>query len=684
MSEPLFYRSGSNWTEWDLKKYALERGHKLPEDESKWPQAITNHVATTIPFLSKYPTEIAIDDKDVKLGYAKGRLVVGGGKITVPLIIKEAKLMPLDVFIHEDTFLPLEEKSIETVMMDKSMGVKPVSRKEYKGENTNLERSSTPPRSAYTHGNAGYKVGHVLDSISVIHSEDIQDFKDKLAEDRSLAIEFYHKFPDFVKKLASINSQPRDFTDSRSLEEKVRDVSVNEGWPCNVIQLHKIASHTGSKEFTKVAMYSSSDYYPMAYTYKEVDVSEIRNAFGQEILEKLAAGNPHTIVMGRSGFTYNTPSEMQFPIEPMEKFGQYDAVSQNNRVVRGFFIPEVFDYGMNKIANMKLFTSKDCFAMQEKIAGRRVSAGPRAELPAADIREGITGTFVFRFGEKTAALEPFRVSSFPLESGEQVSFDAFSTRGEAMHFTVMNGLAAATPGEKRGHYLIPSFWQFVRVGDFSEPMLAEQGDMPKYAQASKKLELMWDGVDYTIRGEQVENISQQLFDLDAMRARFFLTAFGVSPNYADELLRKAKSAGYVEFEATVKPTGNYEVITNAIRHMDGSVDTKYAASTVELIDAVVDQIRSNSHIKEAILADEPETVDKVLSLNFVNRQNVAEFTDSIDEFRDAQTKLARLLVAARLGVQQVDPETIKTAMENLSEVIEGLEVLRTVMRAKKR
>lgn len=673
--EPLFYKSPLAWSEWDMHKYAQERGFKLPEDEAKWSQSITSYVASNLPYLSKHPVEVAIDDKEVKMGYAKGRLVVDGGKVTIPIIIRDFNLLPLDVFIHEEQFIPLSEKSVEEVMMNKSLGVKPISRKGYKGENTNLERSSTPPRSAYTHGNAGYKVGHIIDKLSV-SEEDVKAFRAKIASDQSLSIAMFQNGKKFMDKLAKADVIPEGGHPEESLENQVRKIAKSEEWPCNVIQLQKVATEVPGENswvYNRVGIYTSSDYYPMAYEYQEMEMTKAASLFGEEVMEKVSSDGVHTVVLGRGGFTFNTPAEMQFPIETMEKFGQYDAVSQNNRIVRGFFIPEVFDYGMNKVAEMKLFTSKDCFSMQEKIAGRKVYAGPRAELPSSDIREGITGTFIFRYGEKTAALEPFRVSSFPLESGEQTEFDAFSTRGEAMHFTVMPGLAAATPGEKRGHYLIPSFWQFVRVGDHEEPMLSKQGETAKYAGEDKRLEIMWDGINYTIRGSQVENISQQLFDLDGMKARFFLTAFGVVPDHADELLKRAKRDGHAKFEATVKPTGNYEVVTNSIKHRDGSVDTKYAAMS----EKVIMLMRESALIKEALAAPDEETVDKVLALNFTTKENLQEFVESIDDYKEAQSKLARLLVASRLGIKQVDPQSIKTAMDNLSNVIEGLEILKS-------
>ena len=243
----------------------------------------------------------------------------------------------------------------------------------------------------------------------------------------------------------------------------------------------------------------------------------------------------------------------------------------------------------------------------------------------------------------------------------------------------MPGLAAASPGEKRGHFLIPSIWQFVRTGNYQQPIYGSPQEMKKHATADtdiKTIEIVWDGVTYQLLGPQLENISQQVQDLDPMKARFLLTAFGVPVDHADSLLAKAKKDGHTTFRADVKPTGQYVVNTNASNHMDGSVDTKYASA--------INRIKSVPWVKLAAEAEEKETVDSVLALKFINKENLSEFVDSIEDFKETQNKLAKLLVATRLGIKQVDAESVKMAMENMGHVIDDLEVMDSVFKEKRR
>lgn len=78
-------------------------------------------------------------------------------------------------------------------------------------------------------------------------------------------------------------------------------------------------------------------------------------------------------------------------------------------------------------------------------------------------------------------------------------------------------------------------------------------------------------------------------------------------------------------------------------------------------------------IKEASALDDPEAVDVVLSLNFVNEDSLKNYIDNIEEMKKISDKLAELLVASRMGLSSIDEGAIKKSMEGLNSVIENLE-----------
>lgn len=76
--------------------------------------------------------------------------------------------------------------------------------------------------------------------------------------------------------------------------------------------------------------------------------------------------------------------------------------------------------------------------------------------------------------------------------------------------------------------------------------------------------------------------------------------------------------------------------------------------------------------KEASLLPDVPTVDAVLSLNFVNRDNIVEFAKSLPLFEDLSETLADMLLKTRLGVRIVDENVIRRTMLGIVDIIEVL------------
>ncbi len=77
--------------------------------------------------------------------------------------------------------------------------------------------------------------------------------------------------------------------------------------------------------------------------------------------------------------------------------------------------------------------------------------------------------------------------------------------------------------------------------------------------------------------------------------------------------------------------------------------------------------------KEASELNDPKSVEKVLSLNMVTKDNVVELIEDIDSYKEILSKIANLLILSRVGVSTIDETALKRVMENLTEVINGIE-----------
>lgn len=78
-------------------------------------------------------------------------------------------------------------------------------------------------------------------------------------------------------------------------------------------------------------------------------------------------------------------------------------------------------------------------------------------------------------------------------------------------------------------------------------------------------------------------------------------------------------------------------------------------------------------IKEASVLQDPEAVDVVLSLNFINEDSVSGYIENLNEMKRINSELAKMLIASRMGLSDLDESALKKSIEGLSAVIKGLE-----------
>ena len=80
-------------------------------------------------------------------------------------------------------------------------------------------------------------------------------------------------------------------------------------------------------------------------------------------------------------------------------------------------------------------------------------------------------------------------------------------------------------------------------------------------------------------------------------------------------------------------------------------------------------------LKEAAMLEDPTAVDKILSVGFINSENVTIFASYVPEFEAVIRKLAELLVATRMGLNSVDEGALQRSMVHLDKVVAGLKTL---------
>jgi hypothetical protein len=80
-------------------------------------------------------------------------------------------------------------------------------------------------------------------------------------------------------------------------------------------------------------------------------------------------------------------------------------------------------------------------------------------------------------------------------------------------------------------------------------------------------------------------------------------------------------------------------------------------------------------VKEAAFIPDPMSVDTVLSLGFINPENISTFIASLPILDESQQKLCELLLAARLGCPDLSINALERSIKATESVVEGLKVI---------
>jgi hypothetical protein len=83
--------------------------------------------------------------------------------------------------------------------------------------------------------------------------------------------------------------------------------------------------------------------------------------------------------------------------------------------------------------------------------------------------------------------------------------------------------------------------------------------------------------------------------------------------------------------------------------------------------------------KVASVISDPEAVDVMLSLNFVNADNLQDFINNINPMKKIVERLACMLCASRMGLGDLPEDALKQSMDAMQKVIEGLENIKIAL-----
>jgi hypothetical protein len=351
---------------------------------------------------------------------------------------------------------------------------------------------------------------------------------------------------------------------------------------------------------------------------------------------------------------------------PVTQPGVYKVRTPEGETRVGYVIPNLIDVDGTSLP-LALFMDGETATVQTDIVGIPAD-GETPDLPEADVPRG-KGVFATASGpEGPRATVPLTIDATlaGVGMGEPMSYRAESFTGQDILVSCQPNIQSVSNVD--GKMLVPADWKWLPLDHAKEVAVESQEDDLKVASVLRDMDSVHlvsaGGATFSLRGEQVEKLAhderEQLSIDDTM---FMLAALGVDQDYG---VRKIAQA--ITGEAPVRVRVGREIKLASDERV-ASLDR--ARSVLEHF-----PIARQELFKEAAVIGDPQAVDTVLALGFLNPENLHTFIDYLPVLEDAQAKLCDILLASRLGNLIDTPEgAIERAVRSVEAVLEGLKGL---------
>ena len=389
---------------------------------------------------------------------------------------------------------------------------------------------------------------------------------------------------------------------------------------------------------------------------------EAMQEFGSKIVLAADMSGATTIADGADAAEPAVSSAEVEKLAPVDVSGMYKVRSLDGVEMVGCVIHGLLDVDGSTLP-LSLFTNGSVAALQEDILGEAVSGDPH--LPTSDMPSGY-GMFHATTADGLVGTIPMDIHSSWSEQGSSKKYQAVTFDGRQIQVTVQPNIITVVSSDPQT-MLIPQGWKWTPLGPSHEAALVSSEDTKvKTSSAQRHLasvSVVSSGNTFSFRGHAVEklaHVEREFLDLDA--AMFLMAGLGVEQQYG---LRKLGESFNGREPAQVR-IGRF--ITTADEQVKEA--QAKAAHAYSLFPSLKRQL-----FKEAAVVTDPEAVDAVLSIGFINPENLTAFISYMPTLESASEKLAEILMAARLGLSSIPMGAIEKSMRALEEVLEGLKAL---------
>lgn len=618
------------------------------------------------------------DSAGAAVGTVKFKVL--GTEITLPFIITNFQLKPIDVFVYNRTFRPLTNTQLGHTLRSGAAVARPATMDETDRHQAPLHNSVYPPNHGkYLFASDEFDIKTFSEKYGEGNHTKIYDTvtKDKDLLAKCAIAGIYES----IKKLANINFVPKEFIPKSDAVLFVK---------------------TGSR-FKAISLCLSGDEIKVA----DIDEKLLRESLTQHSDDPDAAAGKILIEgqysIARPGgepalYSEDIKEVKRNILKPIsEIYPSIVSTVINGNFERGTLVGRQISPNLVPTGNM-VFVSKNHYVTQPEIYGRVIKAPvtfteteglePKPDTTVFVVHESKIEDPINKTRKSdVVAYGPVHVQSVSKGPGPTVAMEVNTSDdlGNLRKLVLTRGLKTFI--QKEDLILTPVDVKFLPVKQRAEAPVS-------YEETNNKLAIFFENPMLTVdsncgrfqfTGEAADSFRNYLeknsvkyafsdpVNYKPDEAKTALRIMGFNKNACDEILKSSFDGPVVLHNAqTIK---KYAETSDEIASIE--VDVKKiieaAAVVAEAIDKFSD-LKGPEWIVKIAKEDKNITADKVLSLGLISKKNISLFIEGTDEISEIVSFLAALLVASRIGMP-VEEERVREAMFNLAAVEEQLRTL---------
>jgi hypothetical protein len=591
----------------------------LSPEVGNWPAEITNEVYNQLPYLSGKEVNVVLNQVDQNNKSGIGVIEVSSTKdkvMNIPVVIDQGNLYPLDIISINGKMMPATEKSANEYFFEPSL-FEGLIKRQKGGQNAQMTDNIFPMNLASNAigRNPMGKVASInnIGELSSVGNTSI-DINKFIS---NLTPNQTEAFSSFINSINNFS-----FTKEASIEEEQADACV---------------IYKDGEEVKSISL--SKDPFKFI-SYKGDKLTKIASEVPEE------------------GLFMGTGKGVYEPKDYVSKTGKLLVPTYGE----GYAFTEVVGLDGRRVP-YQLFIGKDFYSMQEKVAGEVI-------LDQVYANDEIKGKGVFYYDDRGTQKCTIPVTVKGKSGG---AYSVETDTGRLFKVAITKSIKQPTLGKDRKTYMLPNTCKFAQINGNMHESLAPTG---KELSEVNKVNMQLDNTGFTLSGNPLGNV--ELSNLPEKVASVVLLGLGAIPEQIKEYMELAEAGNRVTFYTTERfnkeiiPDNSYIKKLASLTKVgnDDITSTAYALATASGdLEEYFTKLGADNDIRT-------ETVDSLLSLNFVNEDNINNFVEALPQFEQTASTLASFMLATRLGLTSLPEKNIRSAIKNLLQVIRSLRILK--------